>query len=117
MIDIEIPGLRLVSEMNSREHWRARARRAATQRKAVLMHLRARAERPAATPLRVTITRVAPRRLDSDNAVTSGKHVRDAVADWLGIDDRRDDLVRYEVTQEQRPKAYAVRVRIEEVGA
>ena len=45
-----------------------------------------RPERPV-FPIVVTITRLGPRALDSDNLASSGKHVRDAIATWLGVDD------------------------------
>lgn len=62
-------------------------------------------------PLIVTMTRVAPSAgLDSDNAVGSMKHVRDAVAKVLGIDDR-SPLVDWRV--EQRKGPWATEIRIE----
>jgi hypothetical protein len=82
--------LRLVSEANAHEHWCKRQQRAREQR----THTRSRLWVPArnllaeyAFPIVVTITRIAPRKLDSDNAVGACKHVRDGVADALGIND------------------------------
>jgi hypothetical protein len=49
-------------------------------------------------PVDVHLTRYASRALDSDNLVGSMKHVRDAVAHWLGIDDG-DPRVSYQVGQ------------------
>jgi hypothetical protein len=63
-------------------------------------------------PLVVTLTRIAPRTLDSDNVHGALKHVRDGVADWLGVDDG-DARVTWEVGQERgAAQQYAVRVEI-----
>ncbi len=53
-------------------------------------------------PLRVVITRMAPRSLDDDNAARAAKSVRDAVAAWLGVDDGNRKLVVWEVEQEKQ---------------
>lgn len=111
MMTIELP-LRLVSEANAHEHWRKRHQRAEAQKHVTRVLL---GNRPGwiAAPLTVRLTRIAPRKLDSDNAVISAKHVRDAIAAWLGIDDKHDHLVEYVVGQEKgAPGQYAVRVEI-----
>lgn len=62
--------------------------------------------RPPPLPLRVTITRIAPKALDvGDNATISGKKVRDLLSRWIGVDDKTDDVVAYEVRQETGPVA------------
>lgn len=67
---------------------------------------------PPKPPLLVTLTRIASRRLDPTvNLPGSLKGIEDAVAAWLNVDDARDDLVRYVVTQEKGPPA--VRVVVE----
>jgi len=115
---VELPGLRLVSEANAHEHWRKRSARAKHQRSVCALAIRA-AIRAAdlALPLRVTIVRVAPRALDSDNAVGSAKHARDGVADALaaiGLRDDRDARVTWHVGQERgAPKTYGVRITLE----
>ena len=108
---VEIPGLKLVSEANraSHEHWRGRQRRAKDQRELVDLVLRTK-PRPA-VPAVVTITRLAPAALDSDNLQGAGKHVRDAVARWLGVDDR-DARVVWRVAH-VRSKTYGVRIVVE----
>ena len=90
-------GLATVSETNVREHHMARYRRTKKQQKAVfaaLMDYRGLLEmvgnevRDHGGRVRVILTRQAPRRLDDgDNANTSLKHVRDAVAEMLGTGD------------------------------
>lgn len=112
---VHVP-IRTVSEMNAREHHHARHRRHKAQYNAVaacwgfLARAWVRDNRP---PYTVTMTRVAPRALDSDNLSASFKACRDQVARHLGIDDG-SPLVRW--TYDQRkglPKQYAVEIKIE----
>lgn len=115
MIFVTIP-VRTVSEANSHEHWRYRQKRAKTQKSAASiliqtsMHYRARM----LFPLVVTLTRIAPRTLDSDNLASSQKHVRDGIAMALGIDDR-DPRVEWRYAQRPGGKGeYAVQVCIQQ---
>ncbi|MBK6464204.1 MAG: hypothetical protein IPF92_24870 [Myxococcales bacterium] len=87
-----------VSEANVRGAWFARSRRARAQRLAVAVAL-ARYERPA-FPVRVTLTRIASRRLDSDNLAGALKSVRDGCAAWLDVDDGPDGPVSWSYAQE-----------------
>lgn len=88
--------------MNSREHWTARTRRVKAERHAVAWALSG-ASRPE-LPCIVTLTRLAPSNgLDDDNLAGSLKAVRDQVAEWLGVDDRRREIVRYEYEQRRAP--------------
>lgn len=107
--------VRTVSEANAHEHWRNRQKRAKTHRLtawAKTMNHSA-TDGPFEFPLVVTITRVAPRALDDDNLAGSQKHVRDGIADALGIDDR-DPRVSWRYAQRRgEPKQYAVEVSIE----
>src|SRR5690349_498129 len=101
---MEIP-VQTVSEMNMREHWSQKYKRKKAQQTIVTLLLR---NRPAELyPARVRLTRLAARRLDADNLASSQKHVQDAVARWLGVDDG-DAAVTWEYAQEKR-KGYAVR--------
>ena len=114
MIAVTIPGLRLASPLNARQHWRARAAAAKRQRAIARLCLSAH-PRPTG-PVVVTVTRVAPRALDSDNLSGACKSVRDGVADWLGVDDgaaERAGLVAWQCAQETQAKFYAVRITIE----
>lgn len=86
--------------MNSREHWRARARRVKAEKEATAWAL-AKCEKPK-TPCVITLTRIAPSNgLDDDNLAGAMKGIRDSVAEWLGVDDRHRDVVRYEYRQER----------------
>lgn len=119
MLTVTIPGMRLVSEANAHEHWRKRHARARHQHFVTGTILRLRPKPTGGIdweafegPLVVTITRLAPRALDSDNAVGSAKHVRDAVAKWLGRDDGPTGGVEWRCDQ-RKSKAYGVEIRIE----
>lgn len=109
--------LKLVSEANSHTHWRKRQKRAKGHHEvtgflvgAALAKADARGQ--AMLPCVVTITRIAPRALDSDNLVGSAKHCRDSVAAAFGIDDR-DPRVEWRVAQERgAPNTYGARVEI-----
>lgn len=78
---------------NTREHWSARAKRNKAHRGAVTLVLRQCALGEVFTALnvgdtvRVTMTRVSPRRMDDDGAVAALKSVRDSVAAFFGVDD------------------------------
>jgi hypothetical protein len=62
-----------------------------------------------ALPVVVTLVRVGPRALDSDNLQFAFKAVRDGVADALGVKDH-DPRVTWEYAQEKG--AYAVRIEL-----
>jgi len=107
LLHMKLPGLKLVSEANAHEtHWK-RAKRAKEQHAAVEKALEW--EMPPDTPLVVVITRFGKKLLDDDNLQGSAKFVRDALAEFLGIDDRTPD-VSWIVGQQKGP--YAVEVTI-----
>lgn len=94
--------LRTVPGMNVREHWAARSKRVKGERECTTWLLKTMAK--PALPLIVTLTRVAPSNgLDDDNLTGALKGVRDAVAHWLGVDDKDRATVRYEYEQERGP--------------
>ncbi len=108
---ITIP-LRTVSEANQREHWTKKHRRNAQQQWAVYLSLNS-GDHWTAFPCAVTLTRIAPRKMDTDNLAGSFKHVQDAVAKWLGIDDG-DERVSWRYEQRRgKAKEYGVEVKIE----
>lgn len=89
--------LALVS--NPREHHMARSRRVKAERLATLWALAATRTPKPELPCTVVLTRIAARDFDDDNLAGAFKGVRDAVADWLGVNDRRIDLVAWEYRQ------------------
>lgn len=100
--------IKTVSEANGRGHWGAKAKRTAKQRRDAWIAMPAHS-----LPCIVTLTRIAPRELDTDNLTSSMKAVRDGIADRLGVDDR-NPIVQWRYAQERgRVREYAVRVHIE----
>src|SRR3990167_81795 len=79
--------IRTVSESNQREHWAQKAKRAKAQRSETYHHALNAWGRLSPSigrfPLQITLTRIAPRALDSDNLAGALKAVQDGVADWL----------------------------------
>lgn len=94
---ITVP-IRTVAGLNAREHWQTRSRRVRKEREATAWMLRS-APRPD-VPCTVVLTRVAPSSgVDDDNLAGALKGVRDEVAKWLGVDDRKRQVVRYRYGQ------------------
>ena len=108
-IEVSLP-LRTRSTLNTREHWRKRAKRAQAERALIRMRLAGVRGWPPALPVNVTLTRVGPRELDDDNLQGACKATRDGVADALGVDDGSED-VQWFYSQEKGD--YEVRVKIE----
>ena len=121
-------GLRLVNPTNAHDGWRRESGRARAQRGLLYRVDRDKHTRkllppvghlvgviPPEPPLVVTITRGGPKRLDNDNATASAKHVRDAIATWLDVDDG-DDRVRYLPVVQERG-SYVVTVVVQPGGA
>ena len=112
-----ILGLRLYSEANEHLHWHVKAERTKSQRDTTSFILGLTELNPADVvallPITVTMTRIAPRELDNDNAYSSTKHCRDSFASWIGIDDR-DKRVLY-VTEQRKgsPKQYGTEIKVE----
>jgi len=99
--------IRTESLANKREHWGAKAKRAKSQRGIAFLMMP-----KVQVPCVVTLTRIAPRKLDTDNLAISFKHVRDGIADRLGVDDG-DGRVTWQYAQENGGKMlYAVRVEV-----
>jgi len=107
--------MKTVSESNQREHWRKRARRAKQQRGAAFLIVSASggAYKCMRFP-RLTITRVAPRRLDDDNLRGALKAVRDGIADALSVNDG-DPSILWEYRQRRGGRhEYAVEIEIDQ---
>lgn len=116
-ISVVIPGIKLQSlnvafRVASRGAMFAARAKAKKQRSSASMVLRGRWPAPPCPPLVITITRIAPVPLDDDNLAGSAKHVRDGIADWLGVDDG-SRLLTWRYEQRRDGRGYAVGIRIE----
>ena len=112
VVCVQLP-LRIVSVANIREHWAKRANRANLHRSTTKTLLKQACQVPPVWPVKVTLTRIAPRKLDTDNLSSGFKAVRDGVADWLRIDDG-DERLTFSYTQRfGKPKEYAAEVVVE----
>lgn len=102
--------VRTVSESNRREHWAAKARRVKNQRTIIAYYgklIRDCLDMPKV----IHLTRIAPRRLDTDNLAISFKAVRDEIAKQLGLPDDRDGCVTWLYNQRKGGKReYAIEV-------
>ena len=106
--------IRIVSEANDRSHWAVKHKRKSAQQTEMIIVLRnvLRESPKVAFPCVVTLTRIGPRAIDSDNLANGFKGVRDAIAGELEIDDG-DSRIKFEYEQEAIGKReYGVRVKI-----
>lgn len=116
---IHIDGLRLIAELNRREHHMQTHRRKNAQQEIVhRAFLSKGVPKKWILPLLVTVTRVALGRLDpTENLPSSAKHVIDQLAKEFGVNDRRDDLVKYVVAQRAAKRGvYGVEIMVEAKG-
>lgn len=112
-LDVFVP-IRTVSEANQREHWAEKHKRKKDQQLEVTVALQnALRGRRVRMPCTVTLTRIGPKALDSDNLAGAMKHCQDSVARKLGIDD--GDVEKVKWIYEQRPIGqhyYGVKIQI-----
>lgn len=66
-------------------------------------------------PLKISMTYTGPKKLDNDNLSGAFKHVRDATATVLNVDDG-DERVEWVPPTQTWGKKYHVRIEIEEVA-
>ena len=105
--------MRLVSEANARGHWAGGHARAKAQKAQVLGEW-LRVMRPVVSPpCTVTITRIAPRRMDCDNLQRAAKAVRDAAAEHIVQADDGDERITWDYKQVKgKAKTYAVSIEV-----
>jgi hypothetical protein len=108
-----------VNTSNRREHWTERSARNQVQRSGTRLALNAKrvcAQVTLNDGLLVTVTRVAPRELDShDNLRTALKPVVDGVADALRLKNDKDPRVTWRYAQRRgKVRQYAVEIEITE---
>lgn len=108
-IRLTVP-VKTISENNAREHHMARHRRRAMQRQVVTIHMLAHRLCRPAPPYQITLTRIAGRKLDSDNLQGACKAIRDAVAAALGIDDGDEEHAWLYAQRKARPREIGLQV-------
>lgn len=107
----------LPSRANANLHWTARSRLVMQQRNIVRAQLLAKGATPPPLPVVVVMTRIGAA-LDDDNLAGALKGVQDAVAHWLGVDDRdpRVSWVRRQEKRSGQPRGLqALRVEVREL--
>lgn len=117
--------VRIESEMNRRDHWTGRRKRFIQQhRDTSLVWLGYRAAKRASVDatlmaihsskeIIVTLTRIAPRRLDTDNLASGFKGVRDFIAQTILFENDGSERIDWRYHQERgKPKEYSVRIEI-----
>lgn len=109
MIKFTMP-MRLENLANKREHHFQRSKRARCQRGAAFMYCGEQTAVRPPLPLVIRITRVGKKLMDSDGLTISAKHIRDGIADWLGVDDG-SHMITWTVLQ-RVGKDYSVEVEI-----
>jgi hypothetical protein len=114
MIEWKIP-IKTVSESNCMEHWAKKHKRHKAQKEAIAWELK---PFKFVLPCSVWLTRIAPRKLDSDNLQGAFKWIRDAISETITgckIAGRADDdpRISWHYQQEKgRPKEYAIKIAI-----
>ena len=103
-VSVYLP-VRTISEANQREHWAVKNKRKNQQQQLTHMMLeRVKAALKAKKWKRIKLTRFGKRDMDADNLAGSFKHVQDAIAAFIGVDDGK---IKWEYAQDRGD--YAVR--------
>jgi hypothetical protein len=115
IVEFTVP-IRIESEMNSRCHWSVRRKRFTEHKQCVSYAWpKPRYRDYGDGALVVTLTRIGPRKLDSDNLASGFKAVRDEIARIIGIDDG-DSRITWRYDQRKgKPREYAAIIRIEPI--
>lgn len=95
-------------------HWRGPAAKRKKQRQAVREAVADLPAWPSGFPVVITLTRVAPSNgLDDDSLPASMKAIRDEITEWLGLDDDRTPLIKWQYDQRRGQRGqYLVEVEI-----
>ncbi len=96
---------------NGRRHWSKDAKEAKMQRMVSRAAVNAIGKKRPVFPVRVTLTRVSPGRMDQHNLPGALKHVIDGIADSYGVDDG-DDGWEF-VFRQEKGKEHGVSVLID----
>lgn len=112
IVCVRLP-LQIISEANSRDHWRKVSTRRKEHRSIARLVLQQHARPMHDGGVKILLTRIGPRVLDDDNLASGFKAVRDGVADWLGIDDGSPRLAWSYTQTKGSAKEYAAIVAVE----
>ena len=97
---------------NTRRHWSQESKEARAQRDAACLMVKVQKDKPQ-FPVRVTLIRCSPRKMDRHNLPGACKHVVDGIADAYGVDDGDE---RWEYRFEQRQQStYGVEIVLESI--
>lgn len=114
VLTLRVP-IRVISEANTHDHWSNKHRRKKKQRDAIVLMWRSEGV-DVKLPIHITLTRISPRQLDSDNLVSAFKHVRDVISDLItpGLaPGRADDLEGLTFAYAQRKgRGYEIEIRL-----
>lgn len=99
---------------NLRQHWAVTARRTKGQREALKRKIRAWLNSHTPPKLRITVTRVAPRQLDTPNLGSALKAAIDGIADGFRVDDG-SPLIEWVLEQRKGPAAVEFRIEVASV--
>lgn len=121
-VNLKIP-MKTVSESNrTSEHWTKKAKRHKKQQQ-VIRYILNTQEKPPYFPVKVTLTRIAPRSLDShENLPMAFKWITDAISDWLipGLAKGRadsDKRIQWEFEQQKgNVREYAILITISSIN-
>lgn len=107
---VKLP-IRLHNPLNgNREHWTKIAKRRKEERQAAYLAFHNFHICIDPLPLKITLTRIAPRLFDDDNLGAAFKSIRDGIADRLNIDDG-SDKIKFEYQQRKgKVREYAVEI-------
>ncbi len=100
--------LNIVSVANLREHWAAKSKRTKDHRQTAKVLT----PTNVALPCEITLTRIAPRELDTDNLASAFKAARDGIADRLGVNDKDPRITWLYAQRRGAPKEYTSEVEI-----
>jgi hypothetical protein len=108
LLTVKVP-VRLRNTSNSRDGWRATAKRAKSVRSLAKSLFRGRA---VPLPCSVRLIYIGPRQLDDDGVASAVKSLRDGVADALGVDDRDSRVVWVADQERGGVREYSARVEV-----
>lgn len=110
---VELP-LKLVTPLNMRQHWKRVWLRGQREKAAVTLVLSPFRRAVPPPPRIVTLTRISAGTYDSDSLYACFKHVRDATARFIGVDDKDSADLVWKYTQEVgRRGEPKIRIRVE----